>query len=207
MQFNRARGLSSASTTYQGASEMSVWTNISSFAREKSTQCDRESRSVSESFQRRIGSSMRERNRRSCSSSETENQYFSRTIPSSTRSRSKIGTCRRNRRCSSGVQKPSTFSTPARLYQLRSNRTISPAEGRFAMYRWKYHWERSRSVGLGSAAMRVTRGFVYCVIRLIVPPLPAASRPSKMTTILAPDCETQSSIFTSSSCSRRSSFS
>ena len=55
--------------------------------------------------------------------------------------------------------------------------------------------------------MRVTRGFVYCVIRLIVPPLPAASRPSKMTTILAPDCETQSSIFTSSSCSRRSSFS
>ena len=46
MQFSRARGLSSASTTYQGASGMSVWTNISSFAREKSTQCERESRSV-----------------------------------------------------------------------------------------------------------------------------------------------------------------
>jgi len=75
------------------------------------------------------------------------------------------------------------------------------------MYRWKYHWVRSRSVGLGSAAMRVTRGFVYWVIRLIVPPLPAASRPSKITTILAPEAETQSSIFTSSSWRRRSSFS
>ena len=34
MQFSRARFLSSASTTYHGASGMSVCTNISSFARE-----------------------------------------------------------------------------------------------------------------------------------------------------------------------------
>ena len=26
------------------------------------------------------------------------------------------------------------------------------------MYRWKYHWVRSRSVGAGSAAIRATRG-------------------------------------------------
>jgi hypothetical protein len=32
-----------------------------------------------------------------------------------------------------------TRSTPARLYQLRSKMTISPAAGSSAMYRWKYH--------------------------------------------------------------------
>ena len=69
MQLRRARRLSSPSTTYHGASGMSVWTNISSFAREKSTQRARDSRSIGDSFQRRIGSSRRERNRRSCSSS------------------------------------------------------------------------------------------------------------------------------------------
>jgi hypothetical protein len=40
---------------------------------------------------------------------------------------------------------------------------------------------------------------MYWVIRLIVPPLPAASRPSKITTILAPEADTQSSILASSS--------
>ena len=43
--------------------------------------------------------------------------------------------------------------------------------------------------------------------RLIVPPLPAASRPSKTTTIRAPDARVQFCIFTSSACSRKSSFS
>ena len=33
----------------------------------------------------------------------------------------------------SSVQKPMTRSTPARLYQLRSKRTISPAVGRWRM--------------------------------------------------------------------------
>ena len=61
-------------------------------------------------------------------------------------------------------------------------------------------------MGLGSATIRVIRGFMYWVMRLIAPPLPAASRPSNTTTIRAPVAETQSSIFTSSSCSRRSSF-
>ena len=132
MQLRRARRLSSPSTTYQGASSMSVWTNISSFAREYSTQRARDSRSSGESFQRRSGSSSRERKRRSCSSSLTENQYLISWIPSSTSSRSKIGHCWRKRRYSAGVQKPITCSTPARLYQLRSKRTISPALGRWA---------------------------------------------------------------------------
>ena len=91
---------------------------------------------------------------------------------------------------------------PARLYQLRSNSTISPAAGSSATYRWKYHWEVWRSVGFGSATCLVIRGFVCSVIRLIVPPLPAASRPSKITTTRAPVSATHCSIFTSSSCSR-----
>ena len=33
-----------------------------------------------------------------------------------------------------------------------------PAAGRCAMYRWKYHWLASRSVGLGSAAIRAVLG-------------------------------------------------
>ena len=36
-------------------------------------------------------------------------------------------------------------------------------------------------MGVCRAAMRTTRGLRYSVMRLIVPPLPAASRPSKIT--------------------------
>ena len=102
-----------------------------------------DSRSIGDSFQRRIGSSSRPRNRRSCSASLTENQYLRSRTPSSTSSRSKIGHWCRNRWYSSLVQNPITRSTPARLYQLRSNSTISPAAGRCSTYRWKYHWVRS----------------------------------------------------------------
>jgi hypothetical protein len=42
---------------------------------------------------------------------------------------------------------------------------------------------------------------------LIVPPFPAASRPSKMSTTLRPLCFTQYWSFTSSTCKRLSSFS
>ena len=126
-------------------------------------------------------------------------------MPSSTSSRSKIGHWCRNRPYSSFVQKPMTRSTPARLYQLRSNRTIWPAAGRCSMYRWKYHWVRSRSVGAGSATILATRGLRYCVTRLIVLPLPAASRPSNTTAIRAPWSRTHSCIATSSACSRYSS--
>ena len=85
---------------------------------------------MGESFHRRIGSSSRDWKRRCCSSSLTENQYLRSRMPSSTSSRSKIGHWCRNRWYSSLVQNPMTCSTPARLYQLRSNRTSSPAAGR-----------------------------------------------------------------------------
>ncbi len=84
------------------------------------------------SFQRRVGSARRRWNRRSCSASETENQYLTRMIPERRSMRSNSGQARRNSRYSSSVQKPMTRSTPARLYQLRSNSTISPAAGRWA---------------------------------------------------------------------------
>ncbi|MNJ82337.1 hypothetical protein D3C77_816680 [compost metagenome] len=54
-----------------------------------------------------------------------------RMIPDSTIMRSNIGTTVRNLWACSSVQKPITRSTPARLYQLRSKITTSPAAGRW----------------------------------------------------------------------------
>ena len=65
-----------------------------------------------------------------------------------------FGQERRNSSYSSAVQKPMTCSTPARLYQLRSNRTISPAAGKCSTSRWKYHCVRSVSDGLLRATCR-----------------------------------------------------
>lgn len=127
--FSRARFLSSLSTWYQGASGMSVWTIISSLAREYASQRVIDSRSMADSFHRRSGSSSRLRKRSCCSVSLTENQYLRSRIPSSTSIRSKTGHWRRNSWCSALVQKPITCSTPARLYQERSNSTISPPAG------------------------------------------------------------------------------
>ena len=56
----------------------------------------------------------------------------------------------------------------------------------------------SRSVGVGSATTRTTRGFSSSVMRLMAPPLPAASRPSKMTATLRPWLRTHSCSLTSS---------
>src|SRR5437763_1229555 len=52
--FSRARRLSSLSTTYHGDSAISVWTNISSLAREYSSQRVNDSRSMGETFQGRV---------------------------------------------------------------------------------------------------------------------------------------------------------
>ena len=68
------------------------------------------------------------------------------------------------------------------------------------MYRWMYICDFSRSVGVGRATTRNTRGLTRSVIRLIVPPFPAVSRPSNTTQILAPESFTHSCIATSSPC-------
>src|SRR5213075_3496838 len=67
-----------------------------------------------------------------------------------------------------------------------------------------YIWLRSRSVGAGSATTRNTRGLVRSVIALMVPPLPAPSRPSKTMQTLSPACTTHCCSLTSSPCSRSS---
>jgi hypothetical protein len=53
-------------------------------------------------------------------------------IPERWMIRSNRGHVRMNSSYCASVQNPITRSTPARLYQLRSNRTISPAAGRCA---------------------------------------------------------------------------
>ena len=85
---------------------------------------------MGESFQTLRGSSMRAVSRRVCSSGLTSSQYLSRMMPDSSTIFSKAGTTPRKRLACSSVQKPITRSTPARLYQLRSNSTISPPAGR-----------------------------------------------------------------------------
>src|SRR5262245_36104372 len=70
-----------------------------------------------------------------------------------------------------------------------------------------YIWLFSRSEGAGSATRRNTRGLTRSVIALIVPPLPAPSRPSNSTITRAPSCFTHSCRWQSSTCSARSSFS
>ena len=54
--------------------------------------------------------------------------------------RSNSGAWAMNCSYSGGEAKPITRSTPARLYQDRSKKTISPAVGRYCTKRWKYHW-------------------------------------------------------------------
>ena len=87
---------------------------------------------------------LRASNRSPCSSALTENQYSNTTIPERTSIRSNSGQLRRNSGASSSAQNPITHSTFDRLYQLRSNRTISPPmeKAGAGTYRWKYHWLR-----------------------------------------------------------------
>src|SRR3954449_12869042 len=69
-----------------------------------------------------------------------------------------------------------------------------------------YICDFSRSDGAGNAITRNTRGLTFSVIDRIVPPLPAASRPSKMMITRKPLCFTHSCMWQSSACSFRSSF-
>src|SRR5712671_77536 len=73
------------------------------------------------------------------------------------------------------------------------------------MYRWEYICDFSRSVGAGSATTRKMRGLTRSVIALIVPPLPAPSRPSKRMQTFRPACTTHCWSLTNSTCNRASS--
>src|SRR5512140_2277680 len=69
-----------------------------------------------------------------------------------------------------------------------------------------YIWVFSRSEGAGRATRRKTRGLTRSVMALIVPPLPAASRPSKTIMTRSPLNFTHSWSLHSSPWSLRSSF-
>jgi hypothetical protein len=88
---------------------------------------------MSESFQIFRGSLMRLSRRRVCSSGPTSSQYLNSRMPDSTIAFSTAGTCSRNRSDCSGVQKPITLSTPARLYQLRTSMTSDRRQDGSAM--------------------------------------------------------------------------
>ena len=126
----RARFLSLDLMVVQGAHSVSVRRNISSLASVYLSHLSRDSRSMGESFQRRTGSSWRIAKRVFCSSWVTENQNLVTPIPESTSIFSNMGACCMNVSYCASVQKPITRSTPARLYQDRSNRTSSPRLGR-----------------------------------------------------------------------------
>src|SRR4029077_16838568 len=119
--------------------------------------------------------------------------------------RSKRGAASRNASRCARVQNFMTYSTPARLYQLRLNRTISWAAGRCLTKRWKYHSVSSRSLGLPGATIRTSRGLKCAAMRFMVPSLPAASRPSRITSTLRPRSMTCRCSLTSSICRRRNS--
>ena len=94
-----------------------------------------DSTSIGLNFHTLVGSLILPSKRLTCSSALTENQYFKRMMPDPINILSKSGAVCKNSIYSLSLQKPMTFSTPARLYQLRSKRTISPAAGKFATYR------------------------------------------------------------------------
>src|SRR5262252_180317 len=130
MQLSLALLLSSERTINQGACCESVAFSIMSRAREYSYQRRNDSKSIGLSFHCRKGSLMRASNRLCCSFFPTSSQYLMSTNPASTTYFSIVGHSFRNLSCCSSVQKPITYSTPARLYQLLSNMTISPAVGK-----------------------------------------------------------------------------
>ena len=198
----RARFLSLDLMVIHGAWSVSVRRNISSLASVYWSHLSRDSRSMGESFQRRTGSSWRIANRVFCSSLVTENQNLVTPIPESTSIFSNIGAWSMNVSYCESVQNPITRSTPARLYHDRSNRTSSPRVGRWLTYRWKYHWCISVAVGLISATVLDCRMLMYSVNRLIVPPLPAASRPSNTMICRCPESACQRWNLRSSICSR-----
>src|SRR5271156_4032408 len=68
-----------------------------------------------------------------------------------------------------------------------------------------YICDFSRSVGAGSATTRKMRGLTRSVMALIVPPLPAPSRPSKTMQTFRPLCTTHCWSLTNSMCRRASS--
>ena len=111
---------------------MSVDANITFFASVYSSHRGSDRTSTSLTFHCLRPSPARDMTRLSCSSRLTENQNLNSRSPSLISISSNMTVSRRKRSVSAGVQKPITGSTTALLYQERSKKTISPADGRCA---------------------------------------------------------------------------
>ena len=142
MQFSRARFLSSASTTYHGASGMSVWTNISSFAREYSTHFVREYRSVSGQLPspHRVLDPRREPAllllvaHREPILDEDDAVVHEQPLEDRALLQEPVV-------LGSGAEPEDVLDARAVVPTAVRNNTISPAAGSCSTYRWKYHCE------------------------------------------------------------------
>ena len=136
-----------------------------------------------------------------------ENQYFNSKMPSRVSIRSNWGQVSKNWFTCLSVAKPITFSTPARLYQLLSKITISPALGKCFHIPLEvpltFLLIRGRPQGYDPATPGVHR---------LGEPLDRAAFPRRITAFKQHDhakavAFTQYCIFTSSACNFSSSFS
>ena len=117
------------------------------------------------------------------------NQYLIKRIPERTNIRSNSGTDSKTLRIARQYKTPSLAQPQhgcTNCGQIAQSRP--PPAG--ARHSWKYHWVFRGHWGR-QAATRQTRDWAVA-IRLIAPPLPAESRPSKMTTMRSPVATTQS---------------
>ena len=203
---SRARRLSSASTTHQGESLVSVYANISSLAWEYSTQRMRLSRSIGLSFHRleRVlearleplllllvadAEPVLEQDDAAADEHALELRAGAEELPHL------VLAAEPHDALDAGAVVPGAVEEDdlagRRQVLRRSAGSTTPCA-------------RARS-GVARATMRTTRGLRCSVMRLMVPPLPAASRPSKITATRSPACLIHSCSLTSSICSFSSS--
>ena len=131
------------------------------------------------SFHDLRGSSRRRSKRRPCSSCDMCIQSLMTIIPSSAKVCSKSLISWYARRHWTSVARLSTRSTRTRPYQLRSKMVMPPHPGSGGQKRHKKWWRSSSGVGAAKGATCTWRGSSGSTSRLIAPPFPAASQPSK----------------------------
>ncbi len=173
--------LLSDETTSQGANGPWVNRNMSDTAPSYCARFSRLRQSSSVSFQALSGSSRRRRNRRNCSSCDMCIQSLITIIPSSANVCSKSVISSYARRHCTSVARFSTRSTSTRPYQLRSKMVMPPHPGNGGQKRHRKWWRSSSGVGAANGATCTCRGSSGSTSRLMAPPLPAASQPSKTT--------------------------
>ena len=112
-----------------------------------------------------------------CSARDTENHSLTKRMPDRVSISSNRGAWRRNSRYSTSVRTPTPLDDGP-LYQDRSNRTISRRR-RSGRCSAGSTTGCPPALGFSRATIRAPRGLRCSMNRLMVPPLPAASRPRR----------------------------